>query len=61
MSDSEGNWIFALSLMIGMFFGFFIGGFTEEVMWKSKIREGKGPMMIEAVQLEDRARELRRQ
>jgi len=61
MSDSEGNWIFVFGLLTGILMGFFIGGCTEETMWKSKIREGKGPAMIEAVQLEDRARELRRQ
>jgi hypothetical protein len=61
MSDSEANCIFAFGILVGLLFGFFIGGCTEEVMWKGKIRAGKGPAMIEAVQLEDKARELRRQ
>lgn len=56
---------FSLGIIIGGMIGIIIGGFfgccIEDADWKHKIRAGKGPALIEAVQLEDKARELRRQ
>ena len=47
-------------IIMGVIMGCGIGACAEQRTWERKIREGKGPALIEAVELEDKVRELRR-
>lgn len=57
----DDGFVFCCGLLFGFLLGFLIGGCESDLRFKNKLREGKGPALIEAIQLEDKASELRRQ
>ncbi len=52
---------FIIGIFVGIFLGSIIGGCIEKCIWESQLRSGKGPQITEALKLEAKAAELRKE